>query len=154
MPLLILLLFIGAPLMELYVLIEVGSAIGALPTIALCLLTAAAGTALLRQQGLETLTRARANMNRGSVPAIELFEGVALALGGVLLLTPGFITDVFGFACLIPWTRRFLIRWVLRHVHVSYGPPPGNGPGGGYGQRGHRDVIEGEFQRRDPRDGQ
>lgn len=154
MPLLILLLFIGAPLMELYVLIQVGSAIGALPTIALCLLTAAAGTALLRQQGLETLTRARENMNRGSVPAIEMFEGVALALGGILLLTPGFITDVFGFACLIPWTRRFLIRRAMRHVHVSYGPPPGHGPGGGYGQRNPRDVIEGEFQRRDPRDDQ
>ncbi|WP_440997056.1 FxsA family protein [Arhodomonas sp. SL1] len=144
MPLLIL-LFIGVPLVELYVLIQVGGVIGALPTIALCVLTAVAGGALLRQQGLATLTRARANLERGSVPAIELLEAVALALGGALLLTPGFITDVVGFACLIPWTRHYVIGYIMRNAHITYGPPPGQAGG----HRGGQDYIEGEYHRRD-----
>lgn len=138
-------LFLGIPLVEIYLLIQVGHVIGALPTIALCVLTAIIGGSLLRQQGFETLQRARSNLDRGQVPAMELFEGVALAVGGALLLTPGFATDAVGFACLIPFTRRYLIRAALKRVNVTYGPAGG----GGAAPPGRHDVIEGEFRRRD-----
>ncbi|MDX1609830.1 MAG: FxsA family protein, partial [Halofilum sp. (in: g-proteobacteria)] len=133
------------PLVEIYVLIEVGTVIGALPTIALCVLTAVVGAGLLRVQGFQTMRRAQENLNRGEIPAIEMFEGVALAFGGALLLTPGFLTDAVGFLCLVPWTRRWLIRMALARMQVQYGPAGGpRGPGGP-----DRRTIEGRFQRRD-----
>ena len=136
----IILLFVGVPLIELYLLIEIGQVIGALPTIALCLLTAVLGGALLRYQGLQVMFRAQATMARGEVPAIEMFEGVALAAGGVLLLTPGFATDVIGFLCLLPWSRRAMVRALLRRLNVRGGPPRHGG--------GHH-TIEGDYRRRD-----
>lgn len=140
-----LLLFLLVPLVEIYILIEVGQVIGALPTIGLCVLTAVIGAALLRVQGFQTLHRAQENLARGEIPAIEMFEGVALGFGGALLLTPGFATDTVGFLCLIPWTRRWLIRAALRRLDVYYGPP--GGPGGP--SAGRRYTIEGDFRRRD-----
>lgn len=138
-------LFLVVPLVEIYLLIEIGQVIGALSTVALCVLTAVIGGGLLRLQGFQTMRRAQDNLQRGQLPAIELFEGVALAIGGALLLTPGFATDVFGFLCLIPWTRRMLIRAAMRRMEVAYGPPGGGpGPGGHY-------TIEGEFRERDRR---
>ncbi len=136
------LLFVGVPLVELYLLIEVGSVIGALQTIALCLLTAVIGGALLRYQGLQVMFRDQRSLAQGEVPAIEMFEGVALAAGGALLLTPGFATDVIGFLCLIPWTRRAAVRALLRRVTVRGGGPPGPGDG-------RHTTIEGNFRRRD-----
>ncbi len=154
MPLLV--AFVVIPLVELYILIEVGGVIGALPTIALCLLTAILGTALLKQQGLQTLARARHNMDRGDVPAVELFEGVGLAIGGLLLLTPGLATDVMGFACLLPWSRRWLVAVALRRMRFYYGPPPDGGgtPPEGSARRGRRrvEVIKPEEHRRGPDD--
>jgi UPF0716 protein FxsA len=141
----LLLLFLLVPLVEIWILIEVGQEIGALPTIGLCVLTAVVGAGLLRLQGLQTLTRAQENLNRGEIPAIEMFEGVALAFGGALLLTPGFATDVLGFLCLVPWSRRAMIRGALRRMDVYYGPP--GGPGAGPGQSRH--TIEGNFRRND-----
>ncbi|MFV8836629.1 FxsA family protein [Aquisalimonas sp.] len=145
MPALLLLLII-VPLVEIFILIEVGKVVGALSTIGLCVLTAVIGGLLLRQQGMETLRRARTNMDRGTVPAVEMFEGMALAVGGVMLLTPGFATDLIGFACLIPFTRRLVVHALMRRVHVQYGPIDGQArrrpPSG-------QDAIEGEFERRD-----
>ena len=115
----LLLLFITLPILEMWVLIEVGSRIGALPTIALVFLTAIIGLALLRQQGLNTLLRVNQRMAEGQLPAEEILEGVMLAVGGALLLTPGFITDTIGFACLIPATRKMLARTLLKHSIVS-----------------------------------
>lgn len=143
--LLFLLLFLAVPLVEIYLLIQVGRVIGALPTIGLCILSAFLGSALLRQQGLGTLRRARANLNRGEMPALELLEGVMLVAGGVLLLVPGFVTDLVGLACLIPFTRRLLVSAALRRMRVVYGPMRRRSdidPGG------HR-TIEGDFKRRD-----
>jgi len=143
----LLIAFVTVPLIELFLLIEVGSAIGALPTIGICLLTAMMGTGLLRQQGLQTLGRARNNLDQGTLPAIELLEAVALVIGGVLLLTPGLVTDVFGFACLLPASRHFLVRLALSRLEVRIGP---GGPGG-HGGRETDDphVIEGDYERRD-----
>src|SRR5690606_19661020 len=99
------LLFVLTPIVEMWVLIKVGGVIGALPTIGLVLLTAVIGLALLRMQGFATLLRARQKMEEGQLPAKELVEGIFLAVGGALLLTPGFVTDALGFACLLPGTR-------------------------------------------------
>lgn len=109
------LLFVIMPIAEMWVLIKVGGYIGALPTIALVVLTATLGIALLRQQGLSTLWRARQRMDSGELPAQEIIEGLLLAVGGALLLTPGFITDTIGFACLLPGVRRWLVARLARH---------------------------------------
>ncbi len=108
------LLFVTIPILEMWVLIEVGAMIGALRTILLVFLTAAIGLVLLRQQGFSTLLRVNEKVAHGELPATEILEGVALAVGGALLLTPGFITDAFGFACLIPFTRRWMISGLLK----------------------------------------
>lgn len=102
-------LFVLLPLAELYVLIEVGSGIGGLTTVALCLLTAAIGGLLIRWQGLQTLLRARKNLERGIPPAMESMHGLLLALAGLLLFTPGFITDTIGFLLLIPGLRNKIL---------------------------------------------
>ncbi len=117
------LLFIVVPIVEMWILIEVGSAIGALSTIALVFLTAAVGLALLRQQGINTLLKVNSRMERGELPAAEILEGVMLAVGGALLLTPGFITDVIGFCCLLPFTRKSLVAVLMRQgvVMAGYG---------------------------------
>ena len=86
----LLMLFVIMPVVEMWVLVEVGSEIGALTTIGLVLLTAMLGLALLRQQGVSTLMRANQRMQSGQLPAQEMVEGIFLAVGGALLLTPGF----------------------------------------------------------------
>ena len=127
-----LIIFMLVPIVEMWILIEVGGWIGALPTIALVVLTASLGLSLLKRQGLSTLLSARRKMDEGSIPASELVSGVMIAVGGALLLTPGFVTDAVGFALLIPQTR----QWLLFRLIDRY-----------------RDkiVIEGEFHRVDDR---
>ena len=139
--LLFLLLFVAAPLVELYFLIKVGSIIGALPTIALSLLTAAIGGYLVRRQGLSVLMRVRDMLEQGEMPALELLDGALLLLCGFALLLPGFITDAIGFLLLIPPLRHVLIR---RYVHVV--PVPGHPAGE---RRVGPRVIEGKYRRED-----
>ncbi|WP_444921366.1 FxsA family protein [Microbulbifer sp. CnH-101-G] len=139
----LLLLFIVLPVLEMWVLITVGREIGALPTIGLVFLTAIVGVTLLRRQGLSTLMRAQEKMRTGDIPAKEMVEGIFLAVGGALLLTPGFITDAIGFACLIPGLRQLLLGRLLRHVTIVR---PGGPHRSDSSQRGP-DIIEGEFSR-------
>lgn len=113
---LLLILFILVPVAEIFVLIKVGQVVGALPTIAMILLTAVIGVALLRQQGYSAIARAKQKMEQGTMPAGEMVEGLFLAVGGALLLTPGFITDSVGFCCLIPGVRRIIMRWGLARM--------------------------------------
>ena len=115
------LLFIIIPLLELYFIIVVGEVIGAFWTVMLVLLTAVIGVNLLRFQGMSTLTRAQQNMSQGQIPAMEMMEGVALAFAGVLLITPGFITDSIGFLCLIPASRQAIIRYIMARSTVHSG---------------------------------
>jgi UPF0716 protein FxsA len=158
----IFLLFIIVPITEMWVLIEVGSKIGALPTIFLVFFTAAVGLALLRQQGLSTLLRVNQRMEQGQLPAAEILEGVMLAVGGVLLLTPGFVTDFVGFACLLPPSRKVLVASLLRQgvMMASYGASAAafqRGPSaqptdqGQYGSveidRQGKNTLEGEYHR-------
>ena len=131
----LLLLFIAMPIVEIAVLIRVGGAIGLLPTLLIVILTAVIGTNMLRQQGRATLERARSRLGSGEMPASEIVEGLLLLVGGVLLLTPGFVTDVFGFACLVPASRRWLAaRLSARSIGVvvgGMGAPGAHGPGPG-----------------------
>ncbi len=115
------LLFIAIPLVELYFIIAVGGVIGAFWTIILVLLTAVVGVNLLRFQGMSTLARAQKNMAQGQIPAMEMMEGVALAVAGVLLITPGFITDSIGFLCLIPATRQIIVRFIMARASIHTG---------------------------------
>ena len=108
------LIFVGLPIIEMWLLIKVGAVIGALPTIAMVVFTAIVGAALLKKQGLDTLTRAQQRMNAGQLPATEILEGLMLAVGGALLLTPGFVTDALGFVCLIAPLRRMLIAALIK----------------------------------------
>lgn len=134
----LLLLFILVPLGEIYVLIQVGGVIGALPTIGLVVLTALMGALLIRHQGLSTLARAQRSMEEGQLPATELLEGAVILVSGALLLTPGFVTDAIGFACLVPRWRRYAVnKFIARHIEAATRQPTTGR------------VIEGEFRRRD-----
>jgi UPF0716 protein FxsA len=151
-------LFIVVPLVELYLIIEVGSHIGALWTVLIVIMTAVIGVQLLRIQGFNTLRRAQQNMAQGGMPAMEMMEGIVLAVGGALLITPGFMTDTLGFLCLVPMTRRGMIRYfisvssVQMHGFQGKGPgpgrpfddPPQHRPGSGKGR-----TLDGEFRRED-----
>ncbi|MGC9386777.1 MAG: FxsA family protein [Hydrogenovibrio sp.] len=113
-------LLVLVPLIELYVLIEVGSVIGALPTILLTVLTAVVGAMLMRHQGVMTLQKAQASMAQGQVPAIEMMEGMLIFMGGVLLLIPGLITDALGFLLLIPPVRHALANKIIQQRQADY----------------------------------
>lgn len=130
-------LFISIPLLELWLLIEVGSGIGGLSTIALCLFTAALGGFLIRWQGMSTLIDAQKRMAHGDAPVEHGLHGLMIAFSGLLLFTPGFITDSLGFLLLFPPFRKFLInRLPFQKVGTSStGHPSGSG---------HSDIIDAE----------
>lgn len=113
MPLLLILIFVGVPILEIAVFIQAGNLIGLWPTLAAVVLTAVAGAALLRAQGLAALRRARRQLDRGEMPIAEVVTGVCLLIGGALLLTPGFVTDTVGFLLLIPPVRNVVGRWAI-----------------------------------------
>lgn len=112
-------LFVVLPIVEIMVLIEVGGRIGTLNTAILVVFTALVGSLMLRQQGMSTLFRARERIDTGTLPLQEMMEGLCLAVGGALLVTPGFITDAIGFICLFPQSRRWLVKLVVTQVKVS-----------------------------------
>jgi UPF0716 protein FxsA len=135
--LILVLLFLVLPVAEIYVIIQVGQAIGILPTLALLILDGFVGAALARSQGQAAWERFNRALADGRVPAHETFDGAMIILGGALLLTPGFITDVVGFCLLIPPTRALVrglvARLARRRVAFTWGvamPPPraGRGP--------------------------
>jgi UPF0716 protein FxsA len=103
--LLLVVLFIVVPIAEIYVIIKIGGLIGILPTIALLILDGFLGAALLRSQGRAVWRRFNEALEAGRIPAREVFDGAMVILGGALLMTPGFITDVFGLLFLIPPSR-------------------------------------------------
>jgi UPF0716 protein FxsA len=143
--LLLLLVFVAAPLIELYLLIEVGSVIGALPTIALSIFTALLGGALVRVQGFRVLFRAQSSLEKREVPAFELLEGALLLLVGLALLLPGFVTDAIGFLLLVPpLRRRLIVRWLAARGSLGPAEPPHKG----HGSRSDR-ILEGDYRRED-----
>lgn len=138
----LLLLLILGPIAELYVLIKVGSIIGALPTIALVILTAVVGSWLVKRQGLEVMSRVRESQMRGEVPALPVIDGAALLFAGMLLITPGLISDTLGLLLLIPKLRDRIARALLARVVILSPAGTPRRPGG------HGDTIEGEYQRK------
>ncbi len=113
------LLFVVVPLLEIFLLIRIGAQIGALATIAWLLLAGVLGVLVLRLQGVLTVLQAREMMARGEAPAAALGHGVLLALAGILLIIPGFISDIVAFLLLIPALRGWLLgRWA-RRIQVS-----------------------------------
>ena len=151
----LLLLFIAMPIVEMWLLIQVGGIIGALPTIGLVLLTACVGLALLRVQGANTLLSARQKLANNQVPAREMADGLFFAIGGALLLTPGFVTDFIGFACLTPGIRTFIVQFFLKHlfssgrVNVSGFTSSAFEQGSGFDKASESHVIDGEYSRKD-----
>ncbi|BDY06592.1 FxsA family protein [Ferrimonas sp. YFM] len=112
------LLFAVMPIIEISVLVQVGTTLGAWPTIGLVLLTAALGASLVRSQGLSTMMEVRNRMARGEMPGTQIMEAMLLAVAGVLLVTPGFVTDLFGLLVLTPFTRRKLATWLMSRAQV------------------------------------
>ncbi len=116
----LLILFTCIPLLELYVLIEAGRQIGLFSTILLVLLTGVAGAWLARTQGIDVVQRIQTQMAQGEMPGPILMDGVMILVGGLLLLTPGFCTDLLGFTFLAPFTRAFwrdlLTSWAKKNL--------------------------------------
>jgi len=114
--------FIVVPLFELYVLIEMGSMIGAFPTILLIILTAALGAFLMKHQGLQVVKQAQIAVSRGEMPQQQVVEGMLIFIGGAVLLLPGLVTDLLGFLLLIPPIRAALAkRWLSKRVKSGAG---------------------------------
>jgi UPF0716 protein FxsA len=118
---LLFLVFVVLPIAELYVIIQVGDAIGVVPTVILLLVDGMLGAALARSQGRLAWRRFNEALARGRVPAKEVYDGAAIIFGGALLLTPGFITDILGLFLLVPPTRA-LLRRMTTGVARRFGP--------------------------------
>ncbi|MBJ6912672.1 membrane protein FxsA [Vibrio cholerae] len=152
----LLFLFIAVPVIEIALFIQVGGVLGVWPTIALVLLTAIVGASLVRSQGLQTLLTVQQRLAQGQLPAQQILEGVMLAVAGVLLLTPGFFTDILGMLVLLPaprayFAKQLMSRVVLGNIHAS---------GAGFEQPNpfhdranpNGTTYEGEFERKDDQD--
>ncbi|MFC1703910.1 FxsA family protein [Candidatus Omnitrophota bacterium] len=112
----LILLFTVVPVVELFLLIQVGQYIGAFSTVAIVIITGVTGAYLAKLQGLITLYRIQEEINQGRMPADRMVDGVIILCSGILLLTPGFLTDLIGFMGLIPATRDLFKRWLQRKL--------------------------------------
>ena len=106
-------IFVVVTIAEIAVLINVGEVFGTWPTVLLVIVTALIGSTLLKQQGWSTMAKAQQSLAEGRSPAVEMLEGVVILVSGVLLLTPGFLTDGLGLLGLIPWSRLYFINHFL-----------------------------------------
>ena len=146
MPLLLVLTFLVVPVVELAVLIQVGQLIGVLPTLGLLIADALLGAALFRREGRRAWRALRSALAEHRVPGREVADGALIVLGGALLVTPGFVTDVFGVVCLLPPTRailRRLLTGVATRQLLGAGKATKRRPGTAY------DVVDGEVLRED-----
>jgi UPF0716 protein FxsA len=146
-------LFIVVPLIEIALFIQIGSAIGLGWTLLIVVLTAVAGTVLVRQQGRDVLTRLQSSFEQLRDPTEPLAHGAMILFSGALLLTPGFFTDAVGFALLIPAVREAAFRWLRARVTMTTFSTDGTRRAGPHGPRPERrpppraagDVIEGDY---------
>jgi len=160
----LLFLFIGIPIIEIYLLAWVGSEIGFLNTLGIVIATGVIGASLAKSQGMEVLRTMQSSMHQGALPTGSLVDGALILVAGALLITPGVLTDVIGFLLLIPMTRWMargvVVRWAKKkmargQVHV-WGPGMGGNAEwtqqGPHSQGTHNPsevTIEGEFKRLD-----
>lgn len=147
------LLFAILPIVEIAILINVGEQIGGWYTVVIVILTAFSGAHLVRQQGLSTLMQAQQKMQSGTMPGQEMAEGLLLVIAGVLLVTPGFITDGIGFLLSLPMTRPLIAKGLLKNLSVKVVNSSFDGNFAQH-QQPHStgqsdDIIEGEFERKD-----
>ncbi|MEM8555387.1 MAG: FxsA family protein [Pseudomonadota bacterium] len=146
----LLIAFIAVPLIEIGLFIQVGGWLGLWPTLGIVLLTAVAGTALVRSQGMQVLGKLQGSMAGQGNPAEQIVHGAMILFSGALLLTPGFFTDAVGFALLVPAVRTAVFEWgrknvKLQSVHMQAGMGPMNA------QHAPRsDTIDGTFDEVDP----
>ncbi len=127
----LLLLFLIIPVIELALLIKIGTMIGTLNTILIVIFTAFIGAYLVKTEGLNVMQRFQGNLNRGIFPAEEIFDGAIILVAGALLVTPGVITDFVGFVLVIPPSRAIVKKFIRKFVekrfvatHINYPPPP------------------------------
>ncbi|HBN48631.1 MULTISPECIES: FxsA family protein [Thalassospira] len=160
-------IFVAMPIIEIAVFIQAGELIGLWPTIGIVILTAVVGTSLMRAQGLQTLARAQAQIDQGEMPIGELFDGICILVAGVLLLTPGFVTDTMGFLLLVPPLRKAVGAGVIMKLVQSgnirtnfsrrtYGNESSSsgGASAGRGRRpGTGPIIDGDFENVSPTNG-
>ena len=147
MPIFLLLVFLGVPAAEITLFIQTSEQFGLWITIGLVILTAVFGTILLRHQGVQTLVRVQISLERGEMPVGELFEGLCLLVAGLLLLTPGFLTDAVGFTLFVPIVRSILAGVILQMLSrrgtnrpdTKFHTPPGGNEGS------NRTIIDGDF---------
>lgn len=128
----LLILILAIPVMEIIVLIKIGGYIGALNTVLLIFTTAIIGIYFARLQGLSTLRAGIKNIYENKTPMYELFSGASIAIAAVLLIIPGFLTDVLGFTLLIPLTRNLIIKMVIKKNNFKK-------------EQNNNDVIDGEI---------
>ncbi|WP_068310959.1 FxsA family protein [Polycladidibacter hongkongensis] len=147
--LIILAAFILVPTIEIYTFVQVGSSIGALPTVLLTIATAVAGTIMLRQQGFSLLMRIRAETDAGRVPSNELMQGALIVVAALMLLIPGFVSDAIGLLLFVPPLRMLAAQALIRNVNVRGGVNfSSNGPTGyRKGSKNTVDLDEGEWHR-------
>jgi UPF0716 protein FxsA len=134
----LLMLFIVVPVVEIYILVKAGQHIGAMNTIALVILTGIAGASLAKSQGAQIIYNIRAALNRGEVPGREMLQGAMVLSGGIMLLTPGFLTDLFGLSLLLPLSRKFFTGIVLNYFKKKFR----DGQWHYYSQPGHGDSPD------------
>jgi len=146
MMLLLLVVFIVVPIAELYLILQVGDAIGAVPTILILIADSLIGSLLLRNQGRTVWRQFNQTLNEGRMPHRELFDGVAVIFGGAFLITPGFLTDIIGLLLLIPPTRALLRRFGAGWLGRRFGIGTVMGAAGMAGRAART-------RRRDPDDG-
>jgi UPF0716 protein FxsA len=139
MPLLLIVLFIVVPIAELYVIIQVGQAIGIWPTLILLLADALLGSFLLKHQGQGAWRRFNEALAQRRFPGKEVVDGLLIVVGGTLLLTPGFLTDIVGLFLLIPPTRA-ITRRILRRVTIGRFMVVGMPGAGSFGGSGRPDA--------------
>lgn len=152
-----LLLFLVFPLLELFVLIRVGSSIGASATLLLVLAGGVLGVLCIRLAGFATALKVRERMARGEMPNSDMLNGLLLVIGGGLIFLPGFISDVIGLLCLLPFVRNWLIKRIGLHMSQGaaqsqqfYAQRNTHSEQNGHTETRQAQIIEGEFERKDP----
>ena len=113
------LLFIGIPTLEVFLMIKIGGKIGALNTVSLIFLTAIIGIYFAKLEGIKTMRSGVMNIYQNKIPIYEMISGASIAIAALLLIVPGFFTDIIGFLLLIPFTRKILISFLITKQNIS-----------------------------------
>jgi len=149
------LLFAAMPIIEIALLVNVGEQIGGWNTVAIVIATAIAGAHLVRREGLQTLFQAQTKMQSGQLPGQQMAEGLLLVVAGVLLVTPGFITDILGFLFALPVTRPLIAKMLMKQFSLKVQTSAQQSQFNYTSQQHHQssnspgDIFEGEFERKD-----